>query len=394
MRIILHIGIHKTGSTAIQSWLKTSQAHLASHHIVALPSPPFSLSRSIMEAVKLDDALITACRSELATAIASQSISPDHTLVLSAEGFSGSIRKGYTNAPICAKILAQILAEHTVTVAVYLRPQDSFIESLYTQRIHQGESTSFPEYLAALPSNAFDWQNHVQAFAATFGQASLRVRPYHKSQLPESDSILRDFCQILGCPFAPTSTEPTIKNVGYSRDAMELARSVNPSLSAPDQHTLRKWLQKTASKGTWNAYSYFTPEQRSTILSRYASSNEQVAQTHLGGSWDSFFPTSPPAPAYQGLTPAAVSQILVKLLLEQQRHHHEQRQAAQQHHQTQINSLQSLLKQTKKQLTQLEKRLLPLSQAQPSLTLLGQSRLLRRLSKWEQSLRQLFRRPS
>lgn len=345
-----------------------------------------------MEADRVDPALITQCRAELATAISSAAIGPDHTLVLSSEGFSGSIRKGYTNASLCAQTLAEILAEHTVTVVVYLRQQDSFIESLYTQRIHQGESTPFADYLAALPQQAFDWRSHIQAFADAFGDAALRVRPYHQSQLPEPDSILRDFCQALGCPFAPASSEPTLRNVGYSRDAMELALSVNPSLPPSDQHTLRKLLQKTAVKGTWNAYSYFTPEQRAAIRSQHAHSNEEVAQKYLGGPWDSFFPAEPPAPSYQGLTLSAASEILVKLLLELRRQQQEQVQVAQDDLQSQLRALRDQLKQTQSQLTQLEQRTQPLAQNHQNLSLLSQSRLLRRLSKWEQALSRLWSR--
>lgn len=390
MRILLHIGTHKTASTSIQSWLKASHAHLANHQIVALPTPPFSRSRDLMEADGVDSDLIAQCRAELATAISSAAISPDHTLVLSSEGFSGSIRRGYTNARLCAQILAQILSDHSVTVVVYLRQQDSFIESLYTQRIHQGESTSFPDYLAALPQQAFDWQNHVQAFADAFGDASIRVRPYHRSQFPEPDSILRDFCQILECPFAPASSEPTLKNVGYSRDAMEVALRVNPDLSATDQHTLRKLLQKTAVKGTWNAYSYFTHEQRTALRCQHAQPNEQVAQKYLGGPWDSFFPREPPAPAYQGLTIQSVSKLFVKLLVELRRQHDEQIQVAQRAQQAELRSQREQLKQALSHLTRLEQRTQSLVQNHQNHSLLCQSRLLRRLSKWEQNLRRLW----
>jgi hypothetical protein len=389
MRIFLHIGTHKTASTSIQAWLKSSQTHLANHQIIALPSPPFSRSREIMEAESLAPDLVAECRTELTHLIARHSPSPDHTLVLSSEGFSGSLRRGYSNAPICANILAQILADHSVTVVAYLRSQDSFIESLYTQHIHQGESTPFADYLATLPPQAFDWHAHLQSFAAAFGSASLRVRPYHNSQLPEPDAILRDFCQILGCPFAPASHGPTLKNVGYSRDATELALLVNPSLNSTDRQTLRKLLQRSASKGTWNAYSYFTPNQRAAILNQYAQSNELVAQHFLGGSWPAFFPTTPPAPSYQGLTLTSVTLILVKLLLELHRQHHLQIHAIQNDHQTQLNTLREQLNHSRHQLTSLKQKAQPLLKHRRHLSLLGQSRLLRRLCKWEQTLRRL-----
>jgi hypothetical protein len=392
MRIILHIGTHKTASTTIQTWLASSEAHLASHQVAALPYPPFSRSKEIMEADHVDPTLVADCQAELETGISRLSLSPDHTLIISYEGFSGSIRRAYSNATVCARILAQVLERHSTTVAIYLRPQDSFIESIYTQRIHQGESLSFPEFLASLPPLPFDWQAHTQAFAEAFGTSCLRVRPYHKSQLPEPDSILRDICQIIDCPFEPSKIRSPNQNTGYSRDALELALLVNPALSASDQSTLRELLRKTAAKGTWNAYSYLTLEQRSTIQRACADTNEQVAQKFLGGPWASFFPADSDAPPYPGLTPVGASAIFIKLLLELRQQYRNQYQLVKDDHQAQMDKLKLQLNKIKRQLEHQKQRTQSLVLQHQNLSLLGKSKLLRRLSKWEQTLSRLWNR--
>jgi hypothetical protein len=114
-----------------------------------------------MEAKSVDLNLIRQCRAEFDAATANLPHSPDHTLLLSSEGFSGSVRRGYSNANHCA----QILAGHTVIIVAYLRAQDSFMESLYTQQIHQGDAIPFADFLASLPPQSFDWHAHIQAFA-------------------------------------------------------------------------------------------------------------------------------------------------------------------------------------------------------------------------------------
>jgi hypothetical protein len=177
---------------------------------------------------------------------------------------------------------------------------------------------------------------------------------------------------------------------------MELALTVNPTLLPADRQTLRKLLQKTSAKGTWDAYSYLTSEQRSAIRLKYAASNELVAQKYLGGPWANFFPTEThalPSPAIDpGLTLSAGIQILIKLLLELRRQSQTQIQELREDHHAQLRSLKDQLKQTKTQLNQLEKRTRPLLQHRQNLSRLCQSRLLCRLSKWEQKLSRFWAR--
>jgi hypothetical protein len=394
MRIFLHIGTHKTGSTSIQAWLASSRAHLAAHRIAALPTPPFSRSREIMEAGRLDPGLIAQCRRELSAATDRLAPNPAWSLVLSSEGFSGDPSKGYENADVCARLLAEVLAGHEVTVVVYFRSQDSFIESLYTQRIHQGDAISFPDFLASLPLRAFDWRQHVEAFARAFGQEAIRVRPFHESCLPKSDSILRDFCQLLNCPFKPAAGVVTKMNPGYSRDALELALAVNPMLDPGDRRVLRGLLQRASSKGLWRSYSYFTPDQRAEVRDRYAASNEDMARTFLGATWETLYPAREEAPPYSGLTPHTANALVAKLLVETHRRHLDQLQAVNEAHQAARASLEKQLRQSQARIAKLETRLQPLLESRETLGYVASSRLLRRIGKWEAKIRHLWRRVS
>ena len=60
--------------------------------------------------------------------------------VTSWEGFSGNPRLAYQNANAVASMLRESTKSLDVRIIVYLRRQDEFVESMYTQTIHEGGS--------------------------------------------------------------------------------------------------------------------------------------------------------------------------------------------------------------------------------------------------------------
>jgi hypothetical protein len=345
-----------------------------------------------MDATKVDSAAVEQARSELDGAIARLGLAADHTLVISYEGFSGSIRGGYGNASFCAQILGQILSGHAVTVVMYLRPQDSFIESSYTQQIHQGESMSIEDFLGSLPPRAFDWSQLVQAYSEVFGAEAIRVRPFSKLVLTEPDSVLRDFCEQIGCSFLSINDDVINKNVGYSRDALEVARLVNPSLTQAERVNLRLLLQETSRKVTWASYSYLTGQQRADIRREFGPSNEQVSRKYLGCSWDSLFPLGEFPTSYQGLNLSGLSKVMIELILKIQSQNETQIRKLEDENRMLRCELAEKVKSVKGQIGRLKERSKPLLTNHTDLELIGQSRVLRYLGKWERELKKFLRR--
>lgn len=130
-RLILHIGTHKTGTTAIQNWLASRTRDLAREgwHYGATDRPPYPWNNK-------HNSLFSALREErfegeLQAILADHAASGLPNLILSEEGLS---------LPCFVKFRAvRALARHyDITVVALFRRQDLFIESFWNQMCKQG----------------------------------------------------------------------------------------------------------------------------------------------------------------------------------------------------------------------------------------------------------------
>lgn len=308
-RVYIHIGTHKTGSTAIQqafskgaeglvrlgfrddiardSWTQSDAGNLAAHlRAQIVPSKPLNY-------------------------------------LLSTERFCGEPLQGYADAGVIAPRVQDISRDFDPRIVVFLRRQDDFIESLYTQMIHQGGSQTFPEFLETIRPEIMNWHRLLEDYAAVFGRENIIVRRYHPDFYPEPQSLLTDFCSIVGVDPATLAGKQAAKtpNQGYSREALEVALLCNPHLDESGRGYLRKLLQKISPKPVFQNYTYLDLPLRRRILAACADSNAAVRRD--------FLPALPghmplfPEPLDTGAQPdtgvqgaAALLPVLVKMLVE------------------------------------------------------------------------------
>jgi len=308
-RVFVHIGTHKTGSTAIQqafasgadglvrlgfrddiarsTWTESDTGHLADH------------LRAQITPVK-----------------------PVNYL-LSTERFCGEPLQGYAEAGTIARRVQGITRDFDPMIVVFLRRQDDFIESLYTQMIHQGGSQTFPEFLETIRPEIMNWHRLLEAYAAVFGRENIIVRRYHPDFYPESRSLLADFCQIVGVDPAklPAGQGTGTPNQGYSKEAMDIALLCNPHLDDTGRRHLRQLLQKISPKPVFQSYGYLDLPLRRQILAACAESNAAVCRDflpHLPGHT----PLFPEPVASEGAAAADTKgaeplvPVLVKMLIE------------------------------------------------------------------------------
>lgn len=304
--LFLHIGTHKTGSTAIQRALPVGGAAALKAGLVRLDIHGDVARTSWTE----DDA--RSLRSHLA----GQIVPGASRYLLTCEGFSGNPLQGYANAPVAAERLRAATADFDVRVVVFLRRQDDFLESIYTQLIHQGGSQSFEAFLQAMPDGGPDWHRLLTTYAAEFGRDNLVVRRYHATFYPRPESLLEDFCAILGVPTSVLAKADSTPNQGYSHKAQELARVCNPHLDDAGRRQLRQLLQKISPKPVFQSYAYFDLAGRRTLLAACAESNARVAREFFGGS-ESLFPEPEDHADTAGQGEPLVA-TLVKMLLQRQ----------------------------------------------------------------------------
>ncbi len=202
-RTFLHIGMHKTGSTAIQSAFKGYRERGIryadfGHENHSLPFwTVFSgehLTYHIWAAESLSPAQIEARRTEYAAMLdAYFSRHRRDTIIVSGEDIS---LLPEASIPDVARVMGADGRE--VTVVVYVREAVSFCQSELQQQIKSGLTTAnlYP------PMYRF----RIEKFQRVFGRENVIVREFHPAKL-EGGDVVSDFARIIGVPAPPTVGE-------------------------------------------------------------------------------------------------------------------------------------------------------------------------------------------
>ncbi|MGB1214163.1 MAG: hypothetical protein ACPG4X_12415 [Pikeienuella sp.] len=188
-RLILHIGMHKTGSSAIQRFLSRNRWVLGKLGIAY----PHSLGPTGQRQPK-HNAIFAAISHQAdkgrphpdlgpaatlieATAAEIERAAP-RTAILSAEGFSGE-------RPIFARALRPLANRFDVRVVVFLRRRDLWVESFYKQMVQShdvAETRPFHDFLQADSTRRhMDYLTILNWWAEAFGQDAIIVTPFEAS---------------------------------------------------------------------------------------------------------------------------------------------------------------------------------------------------------------------
>lgn len=210
-RLILHIGAHKTGTTALQQSLKVNRARLAAQGAAYVSSP---------EAAQLHHYLGFAVRGGLvpdgfiafdAEVLAERLAEADQDLVIaSSENFSFFFQR----SAIAALERALRPRFDDIRVVCYLRRQDRHAVSHHQEGAkpnRQAEGQLWGHALTALPTVSpnhalyLDYDRRLGLWADVFGADKLDLRVYDRALLTDGD-IVADFLALLGLAgagFAP-----------------------------------------------------------------------------------------------------------------------------------------------------------------------------------------------
>ncbi|MBU4379983.1 MAG: hypothetical protein KJ724_12860, partial [Proteobacteria bacterium] len=225
-RLILHVGLQKTGTTAIQSFLEINTNILKRQRVNYIINPtrlymawPIYRNR--------EDATVPV--EELWKPI---KLSLQHSSVMySNESFSNIVEE----RPEFVLDLTKLLPENPITIIVYIRRQDLHYESLYGQNIVHGEFRKFnpspsDDYMIfdyGQTTKVYEYSRWLNIMSDHLRpQDKLVVRVYERGAF-ESGSIFNDFISAGGLQWDPEFTIPE-KTVNVSLDGrfIELARKM------------------------------------------------------------------------------------------------------------------------------------------------------------------------
>lgn len=300
--VYLHIGLPKTGSTAIQRLLCDNRELLESRSICF---PDFGYRYPVASFRRNGHFLIANLGSETQR-FREYNLPPDlyedgmrkleevskkfDTIILSDEGIW---RNGFFQ-----KDFWENLKEHMdaigleVRIIVYLRRQDLWLESYWAQSVKEGGTRlNFHDHIKYMEDLGYplDYYAYMSRLASLFGKENLYIRVMEREQFHgEEHSLLSDFLDILGLSLSDGFTvQREVANTRLEGSYLEMRRVLN---GLPEYHTFKhpllfniKMIQLDNPFGyDFKGYSFFGPGEQAAYRESFAESNQRLAREFLG----------------------------------------------------------------------------------------------------------------
>jgi len=297
-KLLLHVGMEKTGTSSLQAFLFENSQRLGDLGIwyPTDPTAPYVEGHAHFPIVSnfisceadfvSPDKQITreAALMELLTEVKNRT---EQTTVLSAEHFSSRL----TDVKKLHEFREQIKQSFDViTVIIYLRDQVSLAPSSYSTQIYCGRRSEFSIDEVVPENDFFNVLSILDRWASVFGVSNILAREFNDNSLPGRD-ICNDFCEILG----------------VNIDLLTKGEERNRSLPIDKINTLRlinQWLPEfhENAEGWWNAQQlrndYIEPflvsnsgakmllsdREKLTILERFDAQNRLLNEKYFAGS--------------------------------------------------------------------------------------------------------------
>jgi hypothetical protein len=270
-RLTLHIGIHRTGTTAVQKALHDARSDLAArgvHYAFETVNHNFVAS-CVQQGERTAKSVVQQLIEE------GLDSGQPHVLV-SAENLAG------LRDPVA---LWDLQRHFDVRVLAYLRRQDHWLESWYNQAIRWPWNAE----LSRLDPDAFyrrvrrfhwlDYRALHQRWSAVFGSEKVQFRWFENAR----SGLLQDFVEAAGLPEGVLQPKSLEVNASASPRMTEALRHLD-LVSRPDGERSRLIMAvRSAFDGaSWPSPRYaFSPAQRRRLLERHRRSNNWVAREIL-----------------------------------------------------------------------------------------------------------------
>lgn len=299
--VYLHVGMPKTGTTAIQCFLSDNADPLKKHGICF---PDFSLRYYrvgyrrnahflalpyIDEEGNRDHNRLCADYEPVMEQI--EALGKEYDKIILADE---ALWRARGHQPEFWKNFKADLKKRGLglCIIVYLRRQDTYMESLYRQKIKEyATKMDFHTYLEYLCNvkYPFDYASNLDMFSDIVGKENLFVRVYEKEQYKgEEKNIFSDFLDILGISLQDGfEIRQAARNISIDGTRLAIQKILNTLSDPPNEITaLAKGLRSIQNYGVHAndnlQTTLFGPGEAAEFLGKYAESNERVAREYLG----------------------------------------------------------------------------------------------------------------
>jgi hypothetical protein len=292
LKLIVHIGAGKCGSSAIQEYLKLNAPALRARGVLVpggdlAPGDPvlgsqiafFNQLLSDTEAAHISH---QPTRADATTIVMSRlSVLRDemqrdrlHTMILSAENLS--------NEAAFSHLLAHAKALFDIHIVAYIRRQDEYLSSSWGQWYCK-MYPNIDAYLTARMPQDGDWYTMLSPWLEDFGAQRMHVRRYGRAYLHNGD-VVDDFFKLMQLPVDATDQKVGSINESNHESLIALAHRVQDCFTSVHDttfyHVMNEALGETHRPPKTKPYLFDFPK-RTEIMLAYAESNERVRATYF-----------------------------------------------------------------------------------------------------------------
>lgn len=274
--VVFHVGLHKTGTTMLQSYLSSNINALHRHRIMHVPR--FKLARYIGWGDRLEDEPEPFLdqikefegRDDVDMLVMSHEDVIGHPF---ARGGDGRV---YPNGPANMRLLREILGDRHVKVILSVRPQNGFLESYYLQTVQEGGYRTFEQWLEGVDMTALSWSPIADAVTDQFGEANVSIIDFREITNGQ-EAYIKMCLHVINPTLTFDSTYEFVRNRSISEKGMLMALGANRHLrSATERREMRDFLQRYFSNADYPRASLLDDETEQALLARYGPEYEQL----------------------------------------------------------------------------------------------------------------------
>ncbi|WP_422105131.1 hypothetical protein [Winogradskyella sp.] len=274
--IFIHIGTHKTGTTSIQRTLSKNLNLLRKESVKYIDLYNFEEAQKIMMLEHHDKSIAENLKSFIDSRIEDDI----NKYIICCEYLSGNPKSLYSNVSQVAHVLYEGLSSFDVKkIFAVLRHQEQFVQSIYTQYLHQGEDIDIQSFLDKDQLSHIKWCNFLEAYESVFGSENIRPIPYDTKILGQSNLInyFGNFSDIEVLKHLKLETH----NQGYNKNAAEIAKACNPYLNNAESKVLRTLMQKHLSRSVFSKYELLSKEEETFLKGYFKADNEKLFKSYF-----------------------------------------------------------------------------------------------------------------
>ena len=284
--IIIHLGAHKTATTAIQRGLLGAEEG----EYYSLPDAVYVDLRSLDElCMKVRGlwgrghqsvegrAVLSSAFRELI--LSERAKNPNKRLVFSYENLCGnynlaSTKLLYPKLGLRMQVLEVATRDFDTNYVLGIRDFGRFIESTHAQLIKaRTETRPFAEYYGLIDVDAVSWENCFRRIGKVVGEENLLVYRFEDYVMHPNAYLESIFGLVAETPFS----ELPIANPSLTGKALEIVRQLNPLLTRMEKNKLRRFVSRHfAETDGYDEYRPLCDTERERLARKYQVECERL----------------------------------------------------------------------------------------------------------------------